>query len=357
MMKNWKRWLPWLGMAALALIAGVVAWSLLHRDGLGHNIASGNGRIVATEIDIAAKTPGRVREILVDEGDEVKAGQILATIDTDSLVAQREQFQAQAQQAATGVVTAQMEVAQQIAQHAAAIAQLKQREADYTAARRHLARSTTVAREGATPQQEQDDDVARVEGAKAMVDAARAQVTALAATIATARSQVAGARSSVEAAHAAIRRIGADISDAVLRAPRDGRIQYRIAQPGEVVGAGGHVLNMVDLSDVTMTFFLPEIAVGRVGMGDEARLVLDTAPDRVIPASISFVADVAQFTPKTVETKDERELLMFRVRVNIDPERLREHAASVRSGLPGVGYIKYDPALAWPAKLQGNVAP
>lgn len=351
MTRNWKKWLPWLGVATVVLIVGAVVWSLLHRDGLGRNIASGNGRIEATEIDIAAKTPGRVREVLVDEGDEVKAGQVLATIDTDSLVAQREQFQAQAQQALTGVVTAQMEVAQQIAQHAAAVAQLSQREADYVAARRHLVRSTTLAREGATPQQEQDDDVARVKGAEAMVDAARAQVTALAATIATARSHVTGARSSVEAAHAAIRRIDADISDAVLRAPRDGRIQYRVAQPGEVVGAGGRVLNMVDLSDVTMTFFLPEIAVGRVGMGDEARLVLDTAPDRVIPARISFVADVAQFTPKTVETDDERQKLMFRVKARIAPALLARYRAQVKSGIPGIAYVRVDQRKPWPARL------
>ncbi|HEY0315839.1 MAG TPA: HlyD family efflux transporter periplasmic adaptor subunit [Sphingomonas sp.] len=336
-------------------MAGAAGWYVLHRDGLGRGIASGNGRIEATEIDIAAKTPGRIREILVDEGDEVKAGQVLATIDTDSLVAQREQFQAQAQQAVTGVVTAEMEVAQQIAQHAAAVAQQTQREADYGAAQRHLARSTTLAREGATPQQERDDDVARVEGAKAMVEAARAQVSALAATIATARSQVAGARSSVEAAHAAIRRIDADISDAVLRAPRDGRIQYRIAQPGEVVGAGGRVLNMVDLNDVTMTFFLPEIAVGRVGMGDEARLILDTAPDRVIPARISFVADVAQFTPKTVETKDERQKLMFRVKARIAPALLARYRAQVKSGIPGMAYVRIDRTLPWPARL--SIAP
>ncbi|MEJ1589538.1 HlyD family efflux transporter periplasmic adaptor subunit, partial [Escherichia coli] len=89
--------------------------------------------------------------------------------------------------------------------------------------------------------------------------------------------------------------------DSELKAPRDGRIQYRVAEPGEVLAAGGRVLNMVDLADVYMTFFLPTEQAGLLALGSEARLVLDAAPDLVIPANISFVASVAQFTPKTVE--------------------------------------------------------
>ena len=117
-----------------------------------------------------------------------------------------------------------------------------------------------------------------------------------------------------KAAQATERRILADIDDSELKAPRDGRIQYRVAEPGEVLAAGGRVLNMVDLADVYMTFFLPTEQAGLLALGSEARLVLDAAPDLVIPANISFVASVAQFTPKTVETSDERLKLMFRVK-------------------------------------------
>src|SRR5262249_28817630 len=152
----------------------------------------------------------------------------------------------------------------------------------------------------------------------------------------TARSQVIGARSRVEAARASSQRIDADIGDATLRAPRDGRVQNRLAQPGEVVTAGGRVVNMVDLSDVTMTFFLPATAAGRVGIGSEARIVLDAIPDHPIPAKISFVADVAQFTPKTVETQNEREKMMFRVKARIAPELLRRNISLVKTGLPGM---------------------
>jgi HlyD family secretion protein len=112
---------------------------------------------------------------------------------------------------------------------------------------------------------------------EAAVHAARAQVSAAEAGIITARSQIAGAQSEVEAAQATIERIQTDIDDSELKAPRDGRVQYLVARVGEVVAAGGRVLNLVDLSDVYMTFFLPT-AAGRVALGTEVRLVLDAAP-------------------------------------------------------------------------------
>jgi HlyD family secretion protein len=132
-------------------------------------------------------------------------------------------------------------------------------------------------------------------------------------------------------------------------------VQYRVAQPGEVLSAGGRVLNLVDLSDVYMTFFLPTVQAGRVALGAEVRLVLDAVPQYVIPARVSFVADVAQFTPKTVETASEREKLMFRLRAHIPPELLRAHITQVKTGLPGVAYVRLDPAVEWPDKLAVRV--
>ena len=101
-----------------------------------------------------------------------------------------------------------------------------------------------------------------------------------------------------------------------------------------------------------MTFFLPTAAAGQVALGAEVRLVLDAAPQYVIPAKVSFVADVAQFTPKTVETASEREKLMFRVRAQIPPELLKKHITQVKTGLPGMAYVRLDPKPAWPARLQ-----
>ena len=201
------------------------------------------------------------------------------------------------------------------------------------------------------PQQTLDDDRAAANGATAAVAAAEAQLAASDAAINAARAAVIDAEASVEAAKAAIESIKADINDSTLRAPRDGRVQFRVAQPGEVLAAGGRVLNMVDLSDVFMTFFLPTAQAGRVAIGSEVRLVLDAAPQWVIPATATFVANVAQFTPKTVETQEEREKLMFRVRAHISPDLLRRHIEQVKTGLPGRAYVRLDPNAQWPASL------
>ena len=169
---------------------------------------------------------------------------------------------------------------------------------------------------------------------------------------ATARSQVIGTRSLIEASRAAIERLQVDIDDSALKTPRDGRVQYRVAQPGEVLPAGGRVLNLVDLSDVYMTFFLPTAAAGRVALGTEVRLILDANPQYVIPAKVSFVADVAQFTPKTVETEQERQKLMFRIKAQIHPDLLKKHITQVKTGLPGMAYVRLDPGAEWPTHLR-----
>ena len=104
-------------------------------------------------------------------------------------------------------------------------------------------------------------------------------------------------------------------------------------------------------ADGYMTFFLPETVAGRVALGSEVRIVLDTAPEFVIPAKVSFVASQAQFTPKTVETASERQKLMFRVRAQIDRELLLRHLDQVKTGLPGVAWLKLDSKAAWPADL------
>jgi len=145
-----------------------------------------------------------------------------------------------------------------------------------------------------------------------------------------------------------------EIADNTLVAPHEGRIQYRIANIGEVLPAGGKVFAMLDTSYVYMDIYLPTEAAGKVRFGADARIVLDAYPKVAIPAKVSFIASQAQFTPKIVETQSERDKLMFRIRVRIDPERLRGRADIVRSGLPGVTYVLTDPAATWPASLQGT---
>jgi HlyD family secretion protein len=352
MTREQRKWSIRLAVAVLVTMAGLFTWQHFGNREKTPGLVSGNGRIEAVEIDIAARMAGRVKDVRVYEGESVMAGEVVALMDTDVLVAQRRQAEAQLQQAQSAVAAAESLIAQRESDRAAAQAVVAQREVELKAARTHVDRSTALASEGFISPQVVDDDRARADSAQAAVNAARAQAAAAASAIASARSQLENAKSSVVAARADIERFQADIDDTVLKAPRDGRVQYVVAWPGEVVSAGGRVLNMVDLSDVYMTFFLPTYAAGRVGIGDEVRLVFDAGPEYVFPASVSYVAEVAQFTPKTVETANEREKLMFRVRAQIPPELLRKYARHVKIGVPGMAYVRLDSSVPWPQYLK-----
>ncbi len=341
-----------IAIAAAVIGVAALAWHVTRPAGLPPGFAAGNGRIEAVEIDVAAKVPGRVKSISAQEGDFVTAGQIVATMDTAALDAQLREGEAQLARARIGVDIALKQVIQREAQRRAAEAVMAQRRAERDAAMKRLSRTERLAKKGMASLQVLDDDRARFEGAAAALGAARAEAAAADAAIATAQSQVVAARSEVDAVGATIQRIKVDIDDSFLRAPRDGRVQYRVAQPGEVVAAGATILNMVDLSDVTMTFFLPTADAGRVALGAQARIVLDAAPRMVIPATISYVADVAQFTPKTVETAEERQKLMFRVKARIPADLLKAHIREVKTGLPGMIYVRLDPKAPWPDDLR-----
>ncbi|MDE2375215.1 MAG: HlyD family efflux transporter periplasmic adaptor subunit, partial [Hyphomicrobiales bacterium] len=111
---------------------------------------------------------------------------------------------------------------------------------------------------------------------------------------------------------------------------------------------------MLDTSDVYMDIYLPAEQAGKVKYGADARIVVDAFPKVSIPAKVTFIATQAQFTPKTVETKTERDKLMFRIRARVDADWLRGRADAVSSGLPGVAYVQTDANAPWPAALQGS---
>lgn len=355
MTTNIKTWAFRIAIIAAIAAAALFVWKFLQPQRLPAGIASGNGRIEAVEIDVAAKTAGRVREILVNEGDFVQAGQEVARMDTAVLEAQLREAEAQLQRARIGIETARSQVAQREAERRAAEALIAQRKAELDATQRRVARSEELAPKGGVPVSKLDDDRAAFQAATAAVSAAQAQAAAAQAALGRARSDVIAAEAAADAVAATIQRIRADLDDSVLKAPRDGRVQYRVAQPGEVLSPGGVVLNMVDLTDVYMTFFLPTERAGRLALGTEARLVLDAAPQYVIPAKISFVADVAQFTPKTVQTEEERQKLMFRIKARIAPDLLKQHLDQVKAGLPGMAYVRLDPQTEWPTELQSRL--
>ena len=317
---------------ALAVLAGgagasYYGWQRLHPQ-LPAGIAFGNGRLEADEIDIDTKYAGRIAEILADEGDLVKAGQVVARMDTRDLEASLRKSQSQAQQA----------------QHAVdeANANLTQQNSLVLLAKQEFDRASQLVQKGFQTKEVLDQREQQLDGANAAFHAAEARVTM--------------AERALDAATHDVELYNIEIADNSLVAPRDGRIQYRIANIGEVLPAGGKVFAMLDTSYVYMDIYLPTEAAGKVKFGTDARIVLDAYPKVAIPAKVSFIATAAQFTPKTVETQSERDKLMFRIRIRIDPERLRARAKSVRSGLPGVAYVLTDPAAKWPAALQGPIA-
>lgn len=350
-----KTWLA--ALIALAAIGGYMAWQNANDTALPQGIASGNGRLEAVEIDIAAKTGGRLSDILVNEGDFVKAGQALAVMDTTQIEARKRQAEAELRRAQIGIETANSLVKQREAERGSALAVIEQRQAELDAAASRLVRSEQLVRTNAVSQQVLDNDRAAERSARANLGAAQAQLAASEAAISAAKAQIVDAEAAVDAGTAAIESIDTEIADSTLRAPRDGRVQFRVAQPGEVLAGGGRVINMIDVSDVYMTFFLPTEQAGRVALGANVRLVLDAAPEYIIPATVSFVSNVAQFTPKTVETADERQKLMFRVRARIAPELLQQYLELVKTGLPGMAYVQIDPSAQWPAFLETKAVP
>lgn len=346
---KWRRLVFIVAIFAVVGIAAYLLWNELRPK--NEAIVSGNGRIEATDIDISAKIAGRIEKIFVREGELVKAGQLLVQMQTDTLEAQLNEVRAQREAAIHNAKAAEAQVSAKESEKAAAIAMVAQRQANWDAAHRRLARTQKLEREKVDTPQQLDDDRAAENAADAAIKTAQAQVDVAQSAIEAARAQLVSARSNVAAAEATIARIEADIRDSGLQAPRDGRVQYKIAQEREVLPPGGKVLNMVDLADVYMTFFLPEKQAGRVNMGTDARIILDAAPELVIPANVTFVSDVAQFTPKTVETKEERQKLTFRVKAHIPQDLLKQHIEKVKTGLPGVAHVKLDPSAPWPANL------
>jgi HlyD family secretion protein len=340
-------------IVAIAIAAAAfVGWKVLSKPGLPDGIASGNGRLEANELFISSKFPGRVKEVLVNEGDTVSAGQVVARLDTEELEASLRQAEAQIAQAQETERAAMADIGTKRAQVNVRSAQIQAKQADFNYATQQYSRSQGLVKTGAVSQQEAQLDNSTMLSSRAQVAASRADLAAAQADLAQAQATAGRTTSTIEGARAEADRIRAQIKDAVLVAPIRGRVERRLAEEGEVVPAGGRVYSLVDLSDVYMYIFLPEKVTGKLSMGSEARIVLDAAPQYPIRAVVSYVSPTAQFTPKTVETAEERHNLTFRVKLQIPKERLQQYEALVKAGIPGVGYVRFNDGTQWPASLQ-----
>jgi HlyD family secretion protein len=299
----------------------------LRGSDLPEGIVRTNGRLEATQVDVSAKYPGRLATLTVDEGDEVTAGQVVGTISSPETEAQLRSAQAQVLKAKQGL--------------SAATAQIAQRKAEVDAARPDYERGMKLMQTGNITAQ--------------LLDQRRNRLDQAEAAYITANDQRDQAESEIKAATAEVERLQAILADLTLYSPRSGRVQYRLARAGEVVGAGQRVVTILDLNDVYMTVYLPADVAGRLTVGDEARHILDPIPQYVLPATVSFVATESQFTPKSVETVEERQKLMFRVKLQADPALLAKYHRAVKTGVRGLGFVRTDPKIPWPPELDVKI--
>lgn len=295
----------------------------LRGDTMPEGIIKSNGRIEATQIDVSSKYAGRLAQVLVKEGDEVTAGQVVARIASPEYEAQLRAAQAQVLKARQALAEAEALIAQ--------------RKSDQLLARTDADRGKELVAKGYLSKQIHDQRTAKADAADAALKAAEAQ-----------RAQ---AEFAIRASEADAEQIKAILVDLVLVAPRSGRVQYQLARAGEVVAAGARIVTILDLSDVYMTIYLPAAQAGLLALGDEARIILDPVPQYVIPTTVSFVAADAQFTPKAVETADEREKLVFRVKLQLDRDLLSKYHRQVKTGVRGLGFVRTSSTAKWPASL------
>ncbi len=298
-------------------------WNRLGGKRLAEGITVANGRIEAEQVLASAKFAGRVEEVLVSEGQTIDAGAVIARMDTADLQAQFSGAQAEVRRAEKAATQAE--------------ALIVQRDSELVLAEQENDRASDLNTRGAGTRQQLDLRQSQLKAAQAARIAAVAALDEAKAATDTARAEVA--------------RIQSLLNDAVLTAPRRGRVEYKLVQSGEVVAAGAPIVTLLDLSNVYMTVFLPAKIAGSVAIGDEARIILDPAPDYVVPVTVSFVATDAQFTPKTVETQDEREKLMFRVKLQIASSLLKQYETQVKIGVRGAAYVRSGRNIPWPSEL------
>ena len=291
---------------------------------LPEGIVKSNGRIEATQVDVSSKYAGRLAEVTVEEGSSVTQGQVIAKLTSQEYDAQLRSAKANVQKANDALASAEAEITS--------------RQSALEFAKSDFERGQQLIKAGHITKQ-------TFEQRKRNLDSAVAAVQNFTSQRDQALSQIANSEAEVD-------RVQSIIDDLTLVSPRIGRVQYQLARAGEVVAAGAPIATILDLTDVYMTVFLPAADAGKLAVGDEARIILDPVPDYVIPAKVSFVAADAQFTPKTVETTDERAKLMFRVKLKIDAQVLQQYYTRVKTGVRGLGFVRTNADVEWPPELQ-----
>lgn len=288
-------------------------WPGARQQALPEGIYRANGRLELTRVDVAAKYPGRLREAAFQEGERVQAGQVLAVQEDGELQAKLAQARARAGQAAQS--------------RKAALARLEWQQAQ------------------SLLRQQQISPV-ELEKRQLALDAETAVLEAAQGAVQTAGHAAEEAQAQIELAQAMLESLQ-------LRAPLDGRVEYRLAEPGAMLAPGSRVATLLDAGDAWLTVFFPAAVAGQLKVGDEARVTLEGL-SAALPATVALVDEQAQFTPKYVETASERENLVYRVKLRIPRETALAWPGVLKGGVTGDGYVRTG-SQPWPAQLQVQV--
>lgn len=316
-----------IAVSLFAVAGGAFAW---HEHQVAQSVPDGiiygNGRLEFTRVDVAVKYPGRITQLLAQEGDTVTSGQILAQEDKATIQAQYDQASAQQNRAASAAGRAS--------------AELVARQAALQLARDELRHAQKMRQQNLVSDMEVTQRRTQVETAQAAVNAASQAVQE--------------AVHAKEGAAAQVNQVQTVLDDMTIRAPVSGRIEYRVIETGSVLPLGGRVYSMLDPVDPYMTLFFPTASISNLKIGDEARIRFD-GMDTPVAATVSFIDSQAQFTPKYVETATEREQLVYRVKLRVTADEQKKLGTLLKAGMTGEGYIKQRPDVAWPkAALSGD---
>ncbi|QEY26573.1 HlyD family secretion protein [Neisseria zalophi] len=308
----------------LLMVAAVGSYIYMQQDSntLPEGFAQSNGRLELNRFDIASLYPGRVQAVLVEEGSDVEEGDILAELSSTTSSSQLAAANAQKQRANEAVARADAEI--------------KAYQQQQKVAQMELDNAQMLKRDNLISTAEVNKRLAARNGATASVRAAQAARAEAVAAVAAAQAQIDQASSAND--------------DMTIRTPKAGRVEYKIAETGSVIAAGSKVVSLLDPADVYMNIFLPNTQISRLKVGDDARIILDGL-SAVFPAKISFIATDAQFTPKSVETQNEREKLIFKVKLKIPPETALRYRGLLKGGMTGNGYVRMDNSQQWPSEL------
>lgn len=289
-----------------------------------------SGTVDATEIAVSFRVPGILTKRPVDEGSRVKPGELLAALDERETVARLHQAEA-AQQGAQARLK-DLEQGYRPQEIAEGHAQVEQARANLSNLQEEARRSEALFHGGATSQQRRDKDRTAADVAAQQLSAMQERLKLLQSgyrpeTVNAARAQFEEAQASVAAAHVAL-------DDLQVTSPVEGVVTRKHAEVGETLGAGRPVVTVTDISRPWVRVYIPENQIGKVRLGAAAKIKVDTFPNRDFDGRVSYVSSQAEFTPKNVQTQEERVKLVFAVNVTLD-----NRDGTLKPGMPADVYI------------------